>query len=313
VTKQLLGIDFSGSADQWGAKRRSSNVWIAVGQADEARLLIDDLVPVQALLGDAEPFNRLVETLTDIDGFAAINAPFSAPRAYAASVSVLWAQASGLPHEGRPFGHGADLVERLSPGVGRHGVKAYRACEALWRQRGLNTPSTLWSGPGGGAGAAVACMTLLLMRGGPVWPLRPGGEGAVLVEASPAAQLFAWGLETGGYSGAKPKAAAARAEIQAALVADHGLVISDAQAAICRGNADALDAVLCAYAAKTMADGRHPRQLPAAARSEGWIVVDESPSVSGRGPLLAATAEHRVLRQFDALMDAIGDGQDAGD
>jgi hypothetical protein len=62
-----------------------------------------------------------------------------------------------------------------------------------------------------------------------------------------------------------------------------------------------------------MADGRHPRQLPAAARSEGWIVVDESPSASGRGPLLAATAEHRVLRQFDALMEAMSGAEDAAD
>jgi hypothetical protein len=313
VTQQVLGIDFSGTADQWSAKKRNSNVWIAAGRSEDERLLIDDLTPVQALLGDAEPFNRLVEVLTDIDGFAAINAPFSVPRAYAASVAVLWAQASGLPHEGRPFGRGADLVELLSPGAGRHGLKVYRACEALWRQRGLNTPSTLWSGPGGGAGAAAACMTLLLMRGGPVWPLRPGGEGAVLVEAHPPAQLFAWGLESTGYNGGKANAAAARARIMAALVADHGLVVTDNQAALCRDNADVLDAVLCAYAAKTMSDGRHPRQLPSSARSEGWIVVDESPSASGRGPLLAATAEHRVLRQFDALMEAIGDDTPVGD
>lgn len=313
MTKQVLGIDFSGSAEQWSARRRNSSIWIAAGRADEARLLIDELTPVQALLGDAEPFDRLVELLTDFDGFAAIDAPFSAPREYAASVPVLWAQASGLPHEGRPFGRGADFVELLSPGAGRHGVKVYRACEALWRQRGLNTPSTLWSGPGGGAGAAVACMTLLLMRGGPVWPLRPGGAGAVLVEANPAAQLFTWGLEPSGYSGAKPKAAAARAQILAALVADHGLVVSDAQAALCRDNADVLNAVLCAYAAKAMTDGRHPRQLPAAARSEGWIVVDELPSASGRGPLLAATAEHRVQRQFDALVEALGVGGEPAD
>jgi hypothetical protein len=311
VTKQVLGINFSGSAEQWEARKRNSNVWIAAGRADDARLLIDDLAPVQALLGDAEPFNRLAEALSDIDGFAAIAAPFSAPREYAASVPVLWAQASGLPHEGRPFGRGADLVELLSPGAGRHGLKVYRACETLWRQRGLNTPCALWSGPGGGASAAVACMTLLLVRGGPVWPLRPGGEGAVLVEACPSAQLFTWGLQPGGYSGAKGKAAAARARILTALVADHGLVVSEPQAALCRDNANALDAVVSAYAAKTMADGRHPRQLPAAARSEGWIVVDESPSA--RGPLLAATAEHRVHRQFDALMEAMAGDPDEAD
>ena len=313
MAEQVLGIDFSGSADQWSAKRRSSNVCIAVGRGEGGRLLIDDLIPVQALLGDAEPFSRLVELLTDVDGVVAIDAPFSAPREYAASVPVLWAQASGLPHEGRPFGRGADLVQLLAPGVGRHGVKVYRACEALWRRRGLNAASVLWSGPGGGAAAAVACMTLLLMRGGPVWPLRPGGEGAVLVEALPGAQLLTWGLESGGYNGPKPKAAAARTRILTALVADHGLVVSDHHAALCQGNAHALDAVLCAYAAKAIAEGRHPRQLPAAARSEGWIVVDESPSASGRGPLLAATAEHKVQRQLDALMAAVGGKDGAGD
>ena len=57
-----------------------------------------------------------------------------------------------------------------------------------------------------------------------------------------------------------------------------------------------------------MADGRHPRQLPAAARSEGWIVVDET--LSAAGPLLASTAEHRVRRQFDVLMAVAGGGAD---
>jgi hypothetical protein len=306
VTQQVLGIAFSGSADQWSAKRRRSNVWIAAGQADGERLRIDELSPVQGLPGVGEPFNRLIELLSRVDGFAAIDAPFSAPRSHAASVPVLWAQASGLPHANRPFGRGADLIELLSPGAGRNGLKVYRACEALWRQRGLNTPCALWSGPGGGASLAVACMTLLLARGGPVWPLRPGGVGAVLVEACPAAQLFAWGLDATGYAGAKSSASAARTRILAALVADHGLAVGDEHAALCRESADALDAVLCAYAAKTMSDGRHPRQLPAAARSEGWIVVDESPSASGRGPMLAATAEHRVRRQLDALVEALG-------
>lgn len=307
MTKQILGIDFSGSADQWAAKRRNSNVWIAAGQADGARLVIDHLCPVQGLAGDGEPFERLVELLTDTDGFAAIDAPFSAPREYAASVQVLWAQVAGLPQEGRPFGRGADLVAALAPDRGPYGFKSYRACEDVWRRRGLNVRSTLWSGPRGGAAFAVSCMTLLHRRGGPVWPLRPGGEGAVLVEAYPAAQLMAWGLKPTGYNGVKPAALVARARIVAALIADHGLVIGDGPARLCRGSADALDAVLCAYAAKTMADGRHPRQLPAVARSEGWIVVDETPSVARPGPLTAATTEHRVGRHLDALLEAMKD------
>lgn len=281
-------------------------MWIAAGRGDGPNLVIEELTPVQGLLGDAEPFDRLVELLTDTEGFAAIAAPFSAPRAYAASVPVLWSLASGLPHEGRPFGRGRDFIELLAAGVGPHGVKAYRACETLWRQRGLNVPSTLWSGPGGAAGAAAACMTLLLTRGGPVWPLRPGGEGAVLVEAYPPAQLLTWGLEHAGYAGPKPKAAAARARILAALVADHALIVTDDLAKVTRQNANALDAILSAYAAKAIMDGRHPRHLPASARSEGWIVVDEQASAQGHGPLLGATSEHRVRRQLGALLDAVG-------
>ncbi len=310
MTKQILGIAFSGSADQWGAGRRSSSVWIAAGRGEGPRLLLDELTSVQGLLGDAEPFDRLVELLTDTDGFGAIAAPFSAPREYAASLQVLWAQVAGLPHEDRPFGRGPDLVGLLALGAGKNGVKAYRACETLWRERGLNVPSTLWSGPGGAAGAAVACMTLLQKRGGPVWPLRPGGEGAVLIEANPAAQLLTWGLEHAGYNGAKPKAAAARARILAALAADHGLVLSDELTRLAGANADALDAIVCAYAAKTIMDGRHPRRLPPSARSEGWIVVDEQPLEQGRGPLLGATTEHSVRRQLGALLEAIGRDDD---
>jgi len=310
VTKQVLGIDVSGSADQWSAKRRNSSVWIAAGRPDGERLLIEHLTPVQGLAGDGEPFERLIELLTDTDGFAAINAPFSAPREHAASVQVLWAQVAGLPHDGRPFGRGADLVAALAPGHGANGFKSYRACEDVWRRRGLNVPSTLWSGPGGGAALAAAGMTLLHRRGGPVWPLRPGGEGAVLVEAYPAAQLMAWGLRPTGYNGVKPAALVARGRIAAALIADHGLVIGDGPGRLCRENAGALDAILCAYAAKTMADGRHPRQLPAAARSEGWIVVDESPSAARAGPLTAATTDHRVHSHLDALLQAIDGGEE---
>ena len=229
MTKQVLGIDFSGSADQWSAKRRNPNVWIAAGHPDGAQLRIEHLSPVQGLAGDGEPFERLVELLTDTDGFAAIDAPFSAPREHAASVQVLWAQVAGLPHDGRPFGRGADAGRgALAPGHGPNGFKSYRACEDVWRRRGLSVPSVLWSGPGGGAALATACMTLLHRRGGPVWPLRPGGEGAVLVEAYPAAQLMAWGLRPTGYSGVKPAALVARGRITAALIADHGLAIADA-------------------------------------------------------------------------------------
>ena len=65
MTKQILGIAFSGSADQWSAKRRNPNVWVAAGHPDGERLLIEHLSPVQGLAGDGEPFERLVELEED--------------------------------------------------------------------------------------------------------------------------------------------------------------------------------------------------------------------------------------------------------
>ena len=135
----------------------------------------------------------------------------------------------------------------------------------------------------------------------------------MLVEAYPAAQLMAWGLRPTGYTGVKPAALVARGRIAAALIADHGLVIGDGPGRLCRENASALDAILCAYAAKTMADGRHPRQLPAAARSEGWIVVDETPSLARAGPLTGATTEHRVHGHLAALLEAMSAKDEAAD
>jgi hypothetical protein len=308
---QLLGIDFSGSAEQWSAGRRNSNVWIAAGQPDGARLRIDELKPVQALDGAGAPFDRLLALVATAKGFAGIDAPFSLPREHAASAGMLWAQAARLPQAGRPFGRGADLLGAVLPDPGKYGRKSYRACEEVWRGRGLAVRSALWNGPRGGAALAVACMTLLQRSGAPAWPLRSGGEGAVLVEAYPAAQLLAWGLSPTGYNGPKPAAAAARSGIVDALVGRHGLSASDAALAVCRANADALDAVICAYAAKTIAEGRHPRRLPSEARSEGWIVVDESADAAA-APLLGAAAEHRARRHLDALAAMLAENGGGG-
>jgi hypothetical protein len=307
---RLLGIDFSGSADQWKAGRRKSNVWIAFGRGEGAGLRLDDLRPVQDLDGEGAPFDRLASLLARTEGFAGIDAPFSVPRDQAASAVMLWAEVARLPRGTRPFGKGGDLVAVLHPNSGPHGEKLYRACETVWRERGrLNVRSTLWCGPRGGAAFAAAAMTLLHGHKGPVWPVRSTGEGATLVEAYPAAQLVSWGLSPIGYNGAKPKAVEARRIIVEALTHDHGLEAGEEKLELCRANADALDAVLCAYAAKAISEGRHPRRLPSVARSEGWIVVDESGRSDAAAPLLGAAAEHRIRRLFDAVRDAL-EGED---
>ncbi len=306
----VFGIDFSGDVAQWKPGRRNSNIWIASGEADGARLRIHDLRPVQALDGEGPPFERLIAFLAAAQGAAGIDAPFSVPKAYAANAAILWAEVAALRAAERPFGHGRDLVGLLIPDAGPNGAKRYRACEEAWVKQGLNVRSTLWNGPRGGAAFSVACMTLLNRHKGPVWPLRNWGEGALLVEAYPAAQLKTWGLSPNGYNGPSAKAKVARLKIIQALAADHGLRSSDDLVDLCADSADALDAVLCAYAAKAMTEGRHPRKLPASARREGWVVVDDgTPATAVQSDwssrLVGAAAEGKVRGAFDAIHEAL--------
>lgn len=298
--RRVIGIDFSGSAEQWKPRRKASNVWLAFGVIDDGRLRIEDLKPVQALEGDGSPFERLTMLLSATDAVVGIDAPFSVPKAYVSDAETLWAAVAAMPAEGRPFGKAQDLLGFLTPDAGKHGSKIYRVSEETWRRRGLNVRSTLWNGPRPGAPFAVACMTLLHHHAGPVWPFRPGGRGALLLEAYPAAQLKVWGLDPHGYNGAGAAARGARVWIVASLAKDHDLRASDAVFQTCIENADALDAVLCAYAAKALAEGRHPRRLPSSARAEGWVVVDEDLPPAGRpAPAPAADVAEPQLPPAD--------------
>ncbi len=298
MARGVIGIDFSGSADQWKPGKKASNVWLALGELDGGRLWINELKPVQALEGDGPPFERLIDLLGASDAVVGIDASFGVPKDYASSVVELWASVAALPADKRPFATARQLVDLLAPDAGAHGLKVYRQCEEQCRQLGLNVRSNLWNGPRGGAAFTVACMTLLHRHTGPVWPLRPGGEGALLVEAFPAAQLKTWGLDPERYNGATPAARKARVVILEGLVREHALRASDEIFWACVESADALDAVICAYAARTLAEGRHPRRLPSVARVEGWIVVDE--------PRIPAPANER--RTEERPMEGLVDG-----
>ncbi|MFI4935975.1 MAG: DUF429 domain-containing protein [Caulobacterales bacterium] len=309
--RRVLGIDFSGSVEQWRPRRANSNVWLAFGRVESDRLVIDDLKPVQALEGEGAPFERLGALLRQSDLVAAIDASFSVPKVQAADAEQLWATVAALPRGRRPFAEGRKLVDALSPGAGVHGAKLYRQVEEEWRKQGLNVRSGLWCGPRGGAAFSVACMTLLAGHPGPIWPFRAGGEGATLAETYPAAQLLTWGLSPIGYNGAGKAATAARLAILETLVRNLGLRASDEHFKLCASNADALDAVICAYAAAALAQGRHPRKLPPAARSEGWIVLD--PGVGGRP--LRRTVKAGGNHLFDRLLAGARDhvALEAGD
>ena len=56
MTRGLIGIDFSGSAEQWKSRRKTTNVWLAFAAMDGPLLGVDKLKPVQAPGGEGEPF-----------------------------------------------------------------------------------------------------------------------------------------------------------------------------------------------------------------------------------------------------------------
>lgn len=95
--------------------------------------------------------------------------------------------------------------------------------------------------------------------------------GSSLVEAFPAAQLKAWAVRYQGYSGASVNATSQRSTILDGLIA-RGLVATPPQSQRMVAQADALDAVICLYAAKATSGALLYPPLPTATL-EGWISV----------------------------------------
>lgn len=272
----LIGIDFSGDAKKWQSNRRNSNIWIAIAAKNGDSLHVKDLHPIQQLAGDAEPFQRLSNYLSQLSsGYAAIDAPFSVPAAYVEDVETLWQSVLALPCEkGRPFAHGADLIGKLAPTFVPKGLKVLRQTESYWQGQGVSTRSTMWNGPRGGTPFAVACMTMLARHHGRIWPFRMNGKsGCVLVEAFPAAQLCHWGIQHTGYNRQSDESADARLTILGRLRAEHDLLIEDRLKRNCESSADALDAVICAYAAAAVAHGQLKTHAAELSSVEGLIAV----------------------------------------
>lgn len=268
-----LGIDFSGNADSW-RPGRPRNVWIAEIDGDLARPGLRALHPVQAMAGSGSPFQRLVERLRRRDFAAAgIDAPFSIPRAYlpAGGRAALLAAVDRLPIDpDRPFPRGQDFVAAITASLPLAEKRPFRATERAWIARGVNTRSSLWAGPRGGAPFTAACLKLLACAGLEDWPWAPGGE-ALLAEVFPAAQLRQWGLPYQKYGLADPLSAANRGIIVTSIL--ERVRCEPEAVEVMRRNADALDAVLCGFGAIAVTSGRMTMLPPDGLDDEGWIAV----------------------------------------
>lgn len=275
---RYLGVDFSGDRMQWAPGTTNSNVWIAEIEEQGEELCLRDLRRVQELPGDGRPFAKLTARLQRQDFAAAgLDAPFSIPwwcfdDAHCPDHAALLAAVDALSLEGTSdFPSGAQFRKCVARGVDFEFSKPLRLAESYWRGRGVEVRSALWSGARPGAPFASACVKLLSTAGKP-WPFASAEE-ARLVEAFPAAQLRHWKFAHTGYNG--PDATHARAEIVHGLVEEHSLRANREYRAILQRSADALDAVICCFAARAVVRGELAAPLPPfdVWKLEGWIAV----------------------------------------
>lgn len=275
---KYVGIDFSGNRQQWNPNVQASNIWIAVVEDRAEQIVLTSLQRVQQLPGQERPFTRLAEWIIHGDfAAAAIDAPFSVPwwffgHAFADHAGLL-ANVDGLPlNLAHDFPTGNAFVAAVSAGIPFQFTKPLRVTESYWHGRGVNTRSTVWTGARPGAPFASACIKLLANAARPAWPWAALDQ-FPLVEAFPAAQLRHWGLPFAQYNGHDGQAN--REAIVGELVANRGLQVNAAAHATILGDADALDAVLCCYAARAVSQDQLGVNLPPfdACRLEGWIAV----------------------------------------
>ncbi|WP_413989144.1 DUF429 domain-containing protein [Labrys okinawensis] len=304
--RMYYGIDFSGAADPWKARCLRPTVWVATIVGALAPRL-SDIRPVQELPGEGAPFTRLVDLLRAGDFSAAgIDAPFAIPGKFlpTGGHAELLDRVNRLPAmSDRPFPSGAALLELAKEIAPSDEKKPHRETERFWVKRGVNTRSTLWNGPRGGAAFTAACLTLLARARRPIWPwdFGPG----MLVEAFPAAQLRTWALPHSGYG--KPEQQATREKILIGL-ARH-LNFTDAQGRLMLGSPDALDAVLAGFAAMAAMSEGTPTEYPIdgliAVRNDGELGSSLSePAMPDN--LLRAEGSHGKDELFEEVLHRPG-------
>lgn len=258
----------------WSAGCGRSNVWIAEVECVPGRLSLAKLKRVQQLSGDHHPFTNLVQYLrqSEFDA-AAIDAPFSIPVDYVRPKThraLLELVARLESSDRRPFPTAGDFVKCVLEGRIPVTKKPLRETEEYWHQRKVNVRSALWAGARGGAAMTAACLKLLRETGCPIWPWEKSGRG-LLVEAFPAAQLCHWGLPYQGYNRNTDEEGSKRHSIVQALATRVDL-------GGCRvtleQSADALDALICAFAALAVVNNDTLHYAENAIDQEGLIAIE---------------------------------------
>lgn len=277
----FYGIDFSGDVRQWKAGCRNSIVWIAEAQMTGNHPRLVGLYPVQDLPPPGNPFDRLAALLRKGEyAVAAIDAPFSIPEAHipTGGRSELLRDVSAFPAGGRPFAKGGELVAYAEQIRAKDCKKPMRRTESEWAQGNVKTRSTLWNGRRGGAPFTVACLDLIQRSGRPCWPWSRTPRG-LLAEAFPAGQLRQWNLPHEKYNGENGRGV--REEILECIA--RRMDFERCFRVKMLDCADALDAVLCLFAAIAVAEKRAP--CGDNFNNEGWIAVDDKILTSGKKAL----------------------------
>lgn len=237
-----------------------------------------ELIQVQELpaTDGMHPFDRLITLLQrqDFTG-AAIDAPFSLPKQFMerfGSHQGLLTKMRNIEYPStRPFPDGVSFVKAV---IGQNPPleppKPLRETERNCAP-GINVRSTLWTGARPGAPMTAACLTLLAKTGVPIWPWSSHTKTGLLVEAFPAAQLVRWEMSANGYNGNTSEAREARDVIIKHLATR--IFLPSALHELMRCSADALDAVLCGFAAIAVTKGIVAIPPTSVSIDEGWIAV----------------------------------------
>jgi uncharacterized protein DUF429 len=275
---KYLGVDFSGNQQMWNANVRGSNVWVAEVEDHGADLNLVRLQRVQQLPGPGNPFARLVSHLSNGHfTAAAIDAPFSIPYWFFgqqfADHPTLLNVINGLALNNRDFPTANAFIASVAAAIPFEFTKPLRVTESYWRGRRVNVRSTVSGGNRSGAPFASACIELLANVNCAIWPWDQR-KANTLVEAFPAAQLRQWELPYEQYAGQGGEAETNRLTIATYLV-DQGLKLDDEARNTIRINADALDAILCSYAARAVVQNQLATGLPPFGvwQFEGWVAV----------------------------------------